>query len=410
MTLASPTDVAPAASAAAPPVPSRRTGRWIDDWRPEDPDFWETTGRAVVFELWCVPTTLVPERSRLVAMVKQLETELPSRRDGSSLHLADGPVLLLHDGGVLLDGTEVRLSPAPAVVLQALVANPGNVVSRQALLAMLPSGTAGSEHAVEMAVTRLRAAIGTRAVQTVVKRGSWAAAYRLVPTVQRPEHHGHRRRRPRDTAQVDDRLRRGEAQSRIGHQGGKVCQRHSKVQVARVVGDGRAAHRHADVLTLATVDDVHDAGVLLELSFLPRDHHVVTVDRVVDALVEEGGLDADHGAVPRRCDEDVERHVAVLEPRVGGLRADLAGVDARLADPGGLSEVDVLLGDRSDGWRCDRLIAHHRGVAPSASREQHTRSGSCYQPHRQRQRHPQRHGARLRRARGDPTPLPPAAA
>ena len=28
------------------PAP-RRTRRWIEDWRPEDPDFWETTGRAV---------------------------------------------------------------------------------------------------------------------------------------------------------------------------------------------------------------------------------------------------------------------------------------------------------------------------------------------------------------------------
>jgi MFS transporter, NNP family, nitrate/nitrite transporter len=26
---------------------TRRTGRWIDDWRPEDPDFWEGGGRAV---------------------------------------------------------------------------------------------------------------------------------------------------------------------------------------------------------------------------------------------------------------------------------------------------------------------------------------------------------------------------
>ena len=28
-------------------VPPRRTGRWIDDWRPEDPEFWEQTGEAV---------------------------------------------------------------------------------------------------------------------------------------------------------------------------------------------------------------------------------------------------------------------------------------------------------------------------------------------------------------------------
>jgi MFS transporter, NNP family, nitrate/nitrite transporter len=28
-------------------APRRRTGRWIDDWRPEEPDFWESTGRRV---------------------------------------------------------------------------------------------------------------------------------------------------------------------------------------------------------------------------------------------------------------------------------------------------------------------------------------------------------------------------
>lgn len=129
---------------------------------------------AAAFELWGVPT-IFPERSRTAAMVKLLEAELPSRRAGLSLELASGHTLLLHGSDVLLDGVEVRLSPAPAAVLQALVANPGNVVSRQALLAMLPSGTAGSEHAVEMAVARLRAALGTRTVQTVVKRG-----YRLA--------------------------------------------------------------------------------------------------------------------------------------------------------------------------------------------------------------------------------------
>ena len=125
---------------------------------------------AAAFELWGVPTVF-PERSRTAAMVKFLETELPSRRAGLSLELVGGHTLLLHGTDVILDGVEVRLSPAPSAVLQALVANPGHVVSRQALLATLPSGTAGSEHAVEMAVARLRAALGTRSVQTVVKRG-----------------------------------------------------------------------------------------------------------------------------------------------------------------------------------------------------------------------------------------------
>jgi uroporphyrinogen-III synthase len=129
---------------------------------------------AAAFEPWGVPT-IFPERSRLAAMVKLLGTELPSRREGLAIELVGGHQLLLHGDEVLLDGIEVRLSPAPAAVLQALVANPGNVVSRRALLAILPSGQAGSEHAVEMAVARLRAAVGTRAVQTVVKRG-----YRLA--------------------------------------------------------------------------------------------------------------------------------------------------------------------------------------------------------------------------------------
>jgi uroporphyrinogen-III synthase len=132
---------------------------------------------SAAFEMWGVPT-IFPERSRLVAMVKQLETELPSRRDGLTVELVGGRQLLLHGEDVLLDGVELRLSPAPTAVLQALVSNPGNVVGRQALLAMLPSGTAGSEHAVEMAVARLRAALGTRSVQTVVKRG-----YRLAVAV-----------------------------------------------------------------------------------------------------------------------------------------------------------------------------------------------------------------------------------
>ncbi|GAA3534372.1 uroporphyrinogen-III synthase [Nocardioides daeguensis] len=128
---------------------------------------------AAAFEMWGVPS-IYPERSRLAAMVKQLEVELPSRAGGTSLDVA-GHTLLLHGEAVLLDGAEVKLSPAPYAVLQALLVNPGTVVSRRDLLGALPSGTAGSEHAVEMAVARLRAALGTRCVQTVVKRG-----YRLA--------------------------------------------------------------------------------------------------------------------------------------------------------------------------------------------------------------------------------------
>ena len=55
-------------------------------------------------------------------------------------------------------------------VLRALAARPGRVLSRAELLRTLPRGA--DEHAVEMAVARLRAGLrAPRVVQTVVKRG-----------------------------------------------------------------------------------------------------------------------------------------------------------------------------------------------------------------------------------------------
>jgi len=55
-------------------------------------------------------------------------------------------------------------------ILRTLAAASGRVCTRAELLMALPRGT--EEHAVEMAVTRLRSALGRRdLVQTVVKRG-----------------------------------------------------------------------------------------------------------------------------------------------------------------------------------------------------------------------------------------------
>jgi len=124
---------------------------------------------AAPFEMWGVPT-IQPERARLAAMVKTLGIELPRRREGMLLEMA-GCRLLLRGDVVCVDGVEAHLSAAPLSVLQALALNPGHVVSRRDLMSHLPSGHAGSEHAVEVAVARLRAGIGTRLVQTVVKRG-----------------------------------------------------------------------------------------------------------------------------------------------------------------------------------------------------------------------------------------------
>lgn len=130
---------------------------------------------AAPFEMWGVPV-VQPDRARLAAMVKALEVELPSRRRGTEI-IARGHRLLLHGDRVCVDGIDVRLSPAPFAVLGALAERPGHVVSRRELMGHLPSGLAGSEHAVEVAVARLRSAIVAPVVQTVVKRG-----YRLAVT------------------------------------------------------------------------------------------------------------------------------------------------------------------------------------------------------------------------------------
>ncbi len=113
---------------------------------------------------------LQPDRARLGAMVRELAVELPARSRGGTLTVA-GRRVDRHGAVLLLDGEPVALSRAPRAVFDALAERPGEVRSRRDLLQRLPSGNARSEHAVEMAVARVRAALGAGAVQTVVKRG-----------------------------------------------------------------------------------------------------------------------------------------------------------------------------------------------------------------------------------------------
>ena len=62
------------------------------------------------------------------------------------------------------------MPPAQMAILRSLAAAPGKVLPRSELLTSLPRGA--DEHAVEMAVARLRAALGAPSfIQTVVKRG-----------------------------------------------------------------------------------------------------------------------------------------------------------------------------------------------------------------------------------------------
>lgn len=110
---------------------------------------------------------VVPARPRLGALVRILVDELPRR--APTLVVA-GAAVTLRGHAAVIDGTLKPLAPGPMAVLRALAASPGRVLSRAALLRELPRGA--DEHAVEMAVARLRAALGgSTFVQTVVKRG-----------------------------------------------------------------------------------------------------------------------------------------------------------------------------------------------------------------------------------------------
>ena len=114
-----------------------------------------------------------PERFRLGALVREVVSALPAHRD-RRLSVA-GATIEVRGHAVVVDEEVRPVPPVPMAVLRALSAQPGRVLSRAELLPALP-GTGADEHAVEMAVARLRTALGdARLVQTVVKRG-----YRLA--------------------------------------------------------------------------------------------------------------------------------------------------------------------------------------------------------------------------------------
>ena len=82
-----------------------------------------------------------------------------------------GPhVLQVRGHAAVLDDRVVELAPGPIAVLRELARSPGHVVPRADLIAA-PARRRRDGHAVEMAVTRLRAALGAPVVETVVKRG-----------------------------------------------------------------------------------------------------------------------------------------------------------------------------------------------------------------------------------------------
>jgi uroporphyrinogen-III synthase len=122
-----------------------------------------------------VPTVL-PDRARLGALARTLARHLPEH--SVTRLVAGGHRLEIRGHAVAVDAELKPLPPAPMAVLKRLADKPGHVVARSELRTVLPGGASrdSAEHAVEMAITRLRRALGPSGiVETVVKRG-----YRLA--------------------------------------------------------------------------------------------------------------------------------------------------------------------------------------------------------------------------------------
>lgn len=112
---------------------------------------------------------IVAERGRLGSLVRSVVTHYGGGH-APGLDTVAGR-LELRSTGAVLAGRHVPLSPTGSAVLEALFDAGGAVVSRAALQGALP-GAGRNAHAVEMAVARLREALGApELIRTVVKRG-----------------------------------------------------------------------------------------------------------------------------------------------------------------------------------------------------------------------------------------------
>lgn len=99
----------------------------------------------------------------------------------------DGWTLRRPSGELLNDGTRIRLQDQPLHILEELLAHPGEVVTREQLIARLwPKGVVDFDTALNSAVRRLRGALGDEAelpryIETIPRRG-----YRFIGTVVPP--------------------------------------------------------------------------------------------------------------------------------------------------------------------------------------------------------------------------------
>lgn len=111
---------------------------------------------------------VVPDRSRMGALVRRVIMDLG---DPCLALETPGGLLHLRASAATLDHAVLPVSPSGLAVLRRLAETPGQVVSRDDLLRVLP-GASDDPHTAEVAVARLREAVGCPGlVRTVIKRG-----------------------------------------------------------------------------------------------------------------------------------------------------------------------------------------------------------------------------------------------
>jgi uroporphyrinogen-III synthase len=116
----------------------------------------------------------IADRGRLGSLARCVIGYFGSGGGAPTLQTSAGS-MSTRSGGVVIDGEFIALSRAGAGLLGALFDAGGRVLTREEIAVALPR-TGRNTHAVEMAVARVREALGTRdVIRTVVKRG-----YRLA--------------------------------------------------------------------------------------------------------------------------------------------------------------------------------------------------------------------------------------
>jgi uroporphyrinogen-III synthase len=122
------------------------------------------------------PDPIVPERTRLGAMVQLITSHLSGR--AQELTLAGVPVRVQGRVVAVNGGASQPLTDRERSVLAVLIERPGVVHSKRALLSRVWGPGETDEHVVEVTVGRLRGRLGTAGagIETIIRRG-----YRVSP-------------------------------------------------------------------------------------------------------------------------------------------------------------------------------------------------------------------------------------